>query len=437
MLLNEPLVSIYILSHNYGHYLSDALESVEKQTYQNIQVIVINDGAEELARSICEEKRWLSLKKSFLYFEFSSAKGLSGSANFALSHVKGKYVLRLDADDALHENAISILVYTALMEDNIDIVYSGYSYMSKDGNKYGRNTQLKSQASSCYSYSPHGACCLIKTRTLKAIGGYSEEIGAQDGYELWLKAAIKGISRYVDLPLFFYRRHSTSLSSNNRRILDAKSKIIAKISLSKGSYTCRRLFVMSFSSKYLNSNCPNSFSTFKSILDRLIRDNMTDRFVINISCEDPLLEEDISHYTTLNNVLITTRDHEALDPSCVPIKQILNSAFEDSHSFFPDYDPDLIIYIGSSLDSTPYINHAIELLLEGKYDSVVSVIPNRDIIIRINPSQVSVLNPGRFEGLTLEHEQLYKVNPDLFVLWSDLLRDNSLLGDNIGYIDIS
>ena len=79
----------------------------------------------------------------------------------------------------------------------------------------------------------------------------------------------------------------------------------------------------------------------------------------------------------------------------------------------------------------------IELLLEGKYDSVVSVIPNRDIIIRINPSQVSVLNPGRFEGLTLEHEQLYKVNPDLFVLWSDLLRDNSLLGDNIGYIDIS
>ena len=37
-----------------------ALESVEKQTYQNIQVIVINDGAEELARSICEENRWLS-----------------------------------------------------------------------------------------------------------------------------------------------------------------------------------------------------------------------------------------------------------------------------------------------------------------------------------------------------------------------------------------
>lgn len=437
MLLSEPLVSIYILSHKYGKYLTQALESVENQSYQNIQVIVINDGAEELTRSICAQKRWISLKKSFLYFEFSTAIGLSGSANYALAHVKGKYVLRLDADDALHENAISLLVYTALMEDNIDIVYSGYSYMSKDGNKYGRNTQRNSQASTCHSYSPHGACCLIKTRTLKSIGGYSEEIGAQDGYELWLKAAINGNSRYVDLPLFFYRRHNSSLSSNNRRILNAKSQIISKIRLSKGSYTCRRLFVMSFSSKYINSNCSSSFSTFTSILDRIIDGNVCDKFVVNISCDDRLLQQALSRYSLRKNLLITTIDHEAIDPSCVPIQQILNSALEDSHGFFPDYDPDLIIYIGSSFDSTPYITHAIELLLEGKYDSVVSVSPNRDIIMRINPSQVSVLNPGRFEGLTLEHEQLYKVNPDLFVLWSYLIQENSLLGDNIGYIDIS
>ena len=73
----------------------------------------------------------------------------------------------------------------------------------------------------------HGACTMVRKRVLKAVGGYSETADAQDGYELWLKV----LQRYhaqvanVATPLFYYRQHGSSLSTDRDRILAARRDI--------------------------------------------------------------------------------------------------------------------------------------------------------------------------------------------------------------------
>ena len=66
----------------------------------------------------------------------------------------------------------------------------------------------------------HGACTLVKKENLIDIGGYDEEFNCQDGYYLWIRFIKKYSIRNVNLPLFYYRQHGDSLSTNTKKILD-------------------------------------------------------------------------------------------------------------------------------------------------------------------------------------------------------------------------
>ena len=71
----------------------------------------------------------------------------------------------------------------------------------------------------------HGACTMVRKENLLDIGGYDEEFNCQDGYYLWLQFIKKYKVRNVNLPLFFYRQHKSSLSKNTEKfyLIDRKS----------------------------------------------------------------------------------------------------------------------------------------------------------------------------------------------------------------------
>ncbi|HYF96517.1 MAG TPA: glycosyltransferase family 2 protein [Patescibacteria group bacterium] len=117
---NNPLVSVIIPCYNYGKYLPESIDSVFSQTYQNIELIIINDGSTDNTEEVAKEyiARYLNLQ-----YIRQENKGIIATRNRCLQEAKGKYLIMLDADDLLDENYIQETVKVA-EQKNLDIVYT-------------------------------------------------------------------------------------------------------------------------------------------------------------------------------------------------------------------------------------------------------------------------------------------------------------------------
>ena len=98
------LVSVIITAHNYGRFLDKCISSVLEQTYENIEIIVVNDGSQdntnEILKTFANKIKVINLP----------GVGLAKASNVGIRNSKGKYVIRLDADDWFDKNIIKILV---------------------------------------------------------------------------------------------------------------------------------------------------------------------------------------------------------------------------------------------------------------------------------------------------------------------------------------
>jgi len=106
----SPLLSVIVPCYNYGHYLNEALESLYEQTFQNFEIIIVNDGStEEATLKILERLE----KKPKLKILHQQNQGLSATRNNGIKTARGKYICCLDADDKLEptyfEKALALL----------------------------------------------------------------------------------------------------------------------------------------------------------------------------------------------------------------------------------------------------------------------------------------------------------------------------------------
>lgn len=114
----EPLVSIIIPVYNVSCYLSQCLESVIHQTYQNIEIIIIEDGSTDNSKDICNQYAHIDKRIRVISTE---NKGLASARNLGVSIAKGTFLSFIDSDDWIERHTIHKLVITAIQMD-ADIV---------------------------------------------------------------------------------------------------------------------------------------------------------------------------------------------------------------------------------------------------------------------------------------------------------------------------
>lgn len=126
----EELVSIIVPVYNVEQYLKDCLDSIFQQSYQNIEVIVVNDGSTDGSREIVIP--FLTDQK-IKYIEQEN-KGLSGARNTGLQSATGKYILFVDSDDYIEKNMLMEIVF--LMKTyKLDLVRFNADSFSEEYNK--------------------------------------------------------------------------------------------------------------------------------------------------------------------------------------------------------------------------------------------------------------------------------------------------------------
>lgn len=115
-----PLISILIRTKDRKKLLKRALESIAKQSYQKLEVNIINDGGEDI-ESIVKSFSFLNIK----IFTHLESKGRASSANVLLEMMEGQYAMFLDDDDTIDYHHIDTLVKILLKNPNILVAYSG------------------------------------------------------------------------------------------------------------------------------------------------------------------------------------------------------------------------------------------------------------------------------------------------------------------------
>lgn len=128
--MQQIAVSVIVPVYNTEKYLKDCLDSLERQTLKNIEVIIVNDGSTDGSLSIAED--YLDRNDNFLLINRPNG-GLSAARNTGMRHAKGEYVYFLDSDDYLLDNALELL-YTKSKNDNLDVLlFTSYTFY--DGSK--------------------------------------------------------------------------------------------------------------------------------------------------------------------------------------------------------------------------------------------------------------------------------------------------------------
>ena len=117
--MEQDLISVIIPVYNVEKYLKRCMDSVLKQTYSNIEIIIVDDGSTDTSGSLCDEY-WKKDSRITVFHKENG--GLSSARNFGLERVSGNYVCFIDSDDFIHENYISFM-YDKIIKNDADICY--------------------------------------------------------------------------------------------------------------------------------------------------------------------------------------------------------------------------------------------------------------------------------------------------------------------------
>lgn len=140
--IDSELVSVIIPVYNVDKYLGRCVDSVLKQTYSNLEIILIDDGSEDKSGDLCDYYTETDRRVRVLH---KKNGGLSDARNTGIEMAKGKYVYFVDSDDFIAMDAIGLLIESILSHD-ADIATHGYVHYYDEGSdgiayNFANNTQ--------------------------------------------------------------------------------------------------------------------------------------------------------------------------------------------------------------------------------------------------------------------------------------------------------
>ena len=245
-MLNEPLVSMIIPVYNAAPYLAACLESVRRQRYRELEILLVNDGSSDASLHICEMYARVDPRIRIVN---KKNGGVSSSRNLAIEQAQGEYLQFVDSDDWLDVNATRLLVERAL-ETEADLVISHFCRVNGDKitvsgfltqynvmNQRDFARRLMDEPASFY----YGVMWnKLYRRTLIAEHGIrcSEELRWSEDF-LFNLEYIRYAERFAALetPIYYYRKNDASITSTALTVTNTVQTKLELFEYYKALYT--------------------------------------------------------------------------------------------------------------------------------------------------------------------------------------------------------
>lgn len=212
----EPLVSVIVPVFNVASYLREALDSLVNQTYQNLEILIIDDGSNDGSGVICDEYQESDLRIRVFHQE---NQGLSAARNVGLDHMMGEYVVFFDPDDVMIPKMIETVLNT-MIEKMVRVVtfgcfwyHNGKVASSPADGYYDRKDALRSYVTK------KGIAGAVWTKVFEAT--LFKDIRFREGHnyadvEVFFRVLDKCETLYaIHEPLFSYRKRSNSITATD------------------------------------------------------------------------------------------------------------------------------------------------------------------------------------------------------------------------------
>lgn len=237
--MNLPKISIIIPVYNGGNYLEKAIDCALQQTYDNIEVIVVNDGSADNGET---EKIALSYGDRIRYFSKPNG-GVSSALNLGISNMKGEYFSWLSHDDAYSpdkiKNSVDLLIKNNAIGTKTIAFTSGYFIDSSDSKiksfpiYFGEN-KLYSGVDVIHVMTKkgtlNGCCMLIPKTAFDDAGLFNESLRYSQDSLMWYKIFLSDYSLVSDnKPNVMYRLHRKQTSQLRHDLYEHDSLVIAKL----------------------------------------------------------------------------------------------------------------------------------------------------------------------------------------------------------------
>jgi glycosyltransferase involved in cell wall biosynthesis len=239
-----PLVTVIVPTYNYAHFISQTLESVCVQTYQNWECIVVDDGSTDHTNEVVSSRADEDGRIKYVYQE---NQGQAAARNKGIRLSAGKYFQFLDADDLIENRKIELQVDYLERHREVDIVYGGVRYFTTENPEARLHSMWGDNISWMPKISGKGKNVLsvlvrenimvinsplVRRSTIDDVGLFDESLPPLEDWDYWIRcAAAEKLFHFEDSEgtLALVRSHPLSSHRNNHRALMASIGLQRKI----------------------------------------------------------------------------------------------------------------------------------------------------------------------------------------------------------------
>ena len=226
-----PTVSICVPAYHAERYLPETLQSVRDQSFQEWELIVIEDGSqdgtEEIVRQFAGE-----VSQKVVFQRHEKNRGLPATRNTAIAQARAKCIALLDADDYWEPGHLETIV-TGLTETNAELVHSGSVLFDSDTRKTleiraPSPEQVREFPRSLFvaDYIIQPASAALTKKLWERVGGFDESYRYVEDREMWLRCARSGARfHFTGKNTCFYRKHAAALSTHGAEMAIASARV--------------------------------------------------------------------------------------------------------------------------------------------------------------------------------------------------------------------
>lgn len=211
----KPLVTVLLPVYNAGPFLAEAIKSVLQQTFENFELLVIDDGSTDTSRDIIASFH----DKRIRFITHDTNKKLIETLNEGVSLAKGDLIARMDADDIMMPTRLEEQVILLQNQPNVVAVGSDCEIIDMTGAvlRYHHTwhaDEVIRRVTAVICPFIHGSVTMRKAAVMK-VGGYSDTAYLVEDYDLWTRLATIGSLVNIDKVLYQWRLTETGESSRN------------------------------------------------------------------------------------------------------------------------------------------------------------------------------------------------------------------------------